>query len=57
MRGSAYCDSHKKRRPVDRVGLFDRFKSFLLERRTRYNEMGEVKEIKRKGFRDSWFWR
>ena len=58
MKGSAFCDSHVRSvRQVNRTGLFQRFKDFLYERRTRYDEKGEMKEFKKKGFRESWFWR
>ena len=54
-RGSAYCDSHIKYGiQVNRVGLFQRFKDYLFERR--YDEK-EKKMRTTKGFRPSWFWR
>jgi len=58
MQGSAYCDSHKKYgKKYHRIGLFDRFKSFLWDRRAKFDEKGDLKEFKKKGFRESWFWR
>lgn len=58
MKGSAYCDSHINiGKKVNRVGLFSRFKDFLFDRRTEYDEEGELKEFNKRGFRESWFWR
>lgn len=55
MRGSAYCDSHIIRGiRVNRVGLFQRFKDLVFERR--YDEK-ENKMRTNRGFRPSWFWR
>lgn len=54
-RGSAYCDSYIKLGiKVNRVGLFQRFKDFIFNRR--YDEKkNEMKNTK--GFRPSWFLR
>ena len=62
MKGSAYCDSRikfgvKKTQKTQRIGIFDRFKNFLWDRRTKFDEKGNLKEFKKKGFRESWFWR
>jgi len=58
MKGSAYCDSHRKYgKKYHRIGLFDRFKGFLWDRRTEYDDEGKLKDFKKKGFRESWFWR
>ena len=55
MRGSAYCDSHVvKRHKVNRLGLFERFKDFIFQRR--YDE--KTNQLKTtKGFRESWWYR
>jgi len=56
MRGSAYCDSHRKFGvKTNRIGLFQRFKDFMFEKR--YNDQRETEKLKIKGFRPSWFWR
>lgn len=62
MKGSAYCDDHirggvKHTQKEQRTGLFARFKGFLFDRRTRLDAEGNVREFKKKGFRESWFWR
>jgi hypothetical protein len=55
MRFSAYCDSHIKQGiSVNRVGLFERFKDFITQRR--YDEKENMMKTT-KGFRPSWFWR
>jgi hypothetical protein len=59
MRGSAFCDSHRRfGEVVNRSGLFSRFKDFLFDRRAEYDdETGKLKDVNEKGFRPSWFWR
>jgi hypothetical protein len=68
-RESAYCDSHKKygHKDPDRIGLVQRFRNFISERRMvkvktdEKDEYGkplfEEKFSTTKGFRPSWFWR
>ena len=57
-RFSAYCDSHvKKLKKTNRIGLFNRFRDFLFDKRAKLDESGQIKEFKKNGFRESWFWR
>lgn len=56
MRGSAYCDTHRKTiGQVNRSGLFHRFKDFLFDKRAKFDDKGRMKEFKKKGFRKDWF--
>lgn len=63
MRGSAYCDSHRKYYTHKRKGLFgwiskkffSKVKDRTYNKRIEYNDDGSVKEFNKKGFRESWF--
>lgn len=55
MRGSMYCDSHKRQgRIVARIGLFQKFKDRLFKR---YYDENENKMKPGRGFRPSWWLR
>lgn len=54
MRGSAYCDSHYTMGKTKRVGIFNKFKTFMFQRR--WDEKEQTLKTK-KGFRDSWWLR
>ena len=60
MRGSMYCDTHKRGRPVTKgqQGFLSRLKDRFFEKRTvKDKETQEIKEVRTKGFRESWFYR
>lgn len=56
MRGSAYCDSHKRHgtKAVERISLFQKFKDRLFTKNFDEKE-NQMKPIK--GFRKHWIWR
>ena len=55
MRGSAYCDSHKKFGvKTKRVGIFQKAKDYIFQKR--WDEEKQTMKTTR-GFRKSWFWR
>jgi len=59
-RGSAYCDSHYIHRAKTKRGWFSFItdvKNKFMDKRTKYNEDGTIKEFNKKGFRESWFYR
>jgi hypothetical protein len=57
MRGSKYCDDHRIAKANKKIGFFTDFKNRLYDKRSRYDKEGKLKEVKYKGFRESWFWR
>ena len=58
MRESAYCNTHKKTKgQINRSKLFDRFKGFLFDRRSKISKDGKLEDVNAKGFRKSYFWR
>ena len=65
MRGSAYCDSHRKYYTHKRLGLFgwiskkffSDIKNKFYGKRVKYNEDGTIKEFNKRGFRENWFFR
>lgn len=61
MKGSAYCDSHRVKESqvqvVTRIGLFQRFKDFMFDKRYKDADDEKKRRLESKGFRPSWFWR
>ena len=59
-RFSKYCDDNYIHRVESKKGLFSWFtevKNKFFERRAKYDEEGNLKDLNKKGFRESWFWR
>lgn len=60
-RYSKYCKTHyKTNNKTDKkqnIGVFTNIKNKLFDKRTKYDEEGNMKDLNQKGFRKIWFWR
>jgi hypothetical protein len=60
-RGSKYCDDHRismrQANKEKKFGLFTNIKNRMFEKRAKYDDKGQLTDLKQKGFRESWFWK
>jgi hypothetical protein len=60
MRYSKYCNTHYKFREKPKGGIskwFTNIKDKYWDKRVEHDKEGKIKDVNKKGFRDSWFYR